>query len=149
MRETAGDAAARRSPSRGDDGFSLTEVMIAMLLMVIVLFAMISVVVLALRVTAGNATLATATESVQSRIEAARKVATTGSCTSISDVIEPSETLADGRGAQYTVSGVVDSCDDSLDSQVVRVTVTATEINGGEAGVTTSVTTDIFIKVPE
>lgn len=154
--ELRDNAAPRRSDESHDGGFSLTEVMIALLLLLIAIFAMISVVVVALRVTASNTTVSAGSEAVQSRIEEARRVAVAGSCDVMEGVVTATETVQDGRGQEIQITGVLEGgcvrktgSQQSDPAQVVRVTVTATATVDGVSTVQAQTTTDVFMKVAE
>ncbi len=139
-----------------DEGFSLTEVMIALLLLLVAIFAMISVVVIALRVTASNTTVSAGSEAVQARIEEARRVAIAGSCDVMEGVVTATETIQDGRGQNIEITGVLEGgctrktgTEQSDPAQVVRVTVTATATVEGVDTVQAQTTTDVFMKVAD
>ncbi|WP_169816435.1 type IV pilus modification PilV family protein [Demequina soli] len=140
-----------------DRGFSLTEVMVAMVILLIVMTAMISALILALTKTSAAATRATAAEAVQARIEDARSNAASGSCTVMQGVVTKTTVVYDGRKVPITIKGAVaqpngDSCkvaaagDDGDPAQILRVTVTATTTVAGLNNPLAQTTTDLFMK---
>lgn len=140
-----------------DAGFGLTEVMVAMLILMIVMGAMVSALIIALTQTAQAATRASAAEAVQARIETARVNAAAGSCSVIEGVVTSVQTVKDGRGVPITVKGTVaqpdgtpcavaGAGDDGDPPQVLRLTVTATTTVPGMANPLAETTTDIFLK---
>lgn len=141
-----------------DAGLGLAEVMVAMLILLIVILALITSVVLALQVTAGNGSRATASQFVQERVEEARRVASSGSCAVMEGVVVPDEVRLDGRGTPITISGevlnrdtlgpceVAGAGDDGDPAQIVRITVTASSDVDGVGSPAATTTTDIFMK---
>ncbi|MDN4482053.1 type IV pilus modification PilV family protein [Demequina lignilytica] len=142
----------------GDEGFGLTEVMVAMLLLVIIMMAMITAVVLALQVTARNGTTATAAEAVQQRIELVRSAAVAGDCDVIELAALPASTVTDGRGVDIAVNatlvkkGTSDACQRAASAadrdpvQVLTLTVTADSAAPDANNPVVTTTTDILMK---
>ncbi|WP_367305452.1 type IV pilus modification PilV family protein [Demequina lignilytica] len=133
-----------------DEGFGLTEVMVAMIVLALVMVAMLSIVVQGLASTARNATYATASELVQQRLEQAREISIgtdTSRCADmLASVAAVGPAVDDGRGVMITVAGTMTgTCDTTVDS-IVAVTVTATTTTPGLVSPLAETTTNIYVK---
>ena len=135
---------------RRDDGLGLTEVVIAMLLLMIVMMAMLSLIITSFRALAKNSTQATATELVTARIEYLQTVAVQGLCTNFVTEGQKTETFTDGRGVELTVSGTVTNCeqvgDPKLDPKLARVTVSVTSDQPGLPDPLVERSTTIYVR---
>lgn len=89
---------------KSDLGFSLVEIMVAMMLLALLAVAILPTLVTGLRNASMNATLATSTGLVNQQLEDAR------SRTSCGALVAPTYSVTDTRGAVLTVSRTVGSC---------------------------------------
>lgn len=110
-----------RAIERSDDGgFGLIEVVISMLLLAVLAVAFLPVLVSGIKQSAANATIATATQLVNEKLQAAQAVGTV--CANVSG-LAGSEQLTDEYGVQIGVTTVVGAC--PAGSGTVSVAVTA------------------------
>ena len=126
---------------QGDEGFGLVEIVISMMLLAILATALIPVLVQGLQQAVSNATLASATQLANEKIEQARSWKT---CT---DVAASNTSVTETHGVVLTVATTVGSCAPSAENPVsVPVTVVVTR---GDTGVIVTTTkTLVFIAVP-
>lgn len=91
-----------RATFRGDDGFSLVELVIAMFLLAVISLAILPLIITGLRISAEQATVAAATRTLNALVEEARADPT---CTTLAAVAAP-RTFQDGRGTSLTSTGL-------------------------------------------
>lgn len=139
-------------PARGDEkGFGLVEVLISMLILMVIFFALLSVLIQALQVTAANGTKATAAQLATERIELARQTAVTGDCANVRLLVEAIDSTEDGRGIPLEVTGTLDNCTQTAGSEhdqprLARVSVTVTTTADGYADPILAVSSDVYVK---
>ena len=99
--------------TRGEDGFGLTEIVVSLFILAILAVSMLPLLVQGLRVAAMNATLATATQLVQDRMEVTRATPTCAGVASQEGLIT---TAPDSRNTSYNVTGTIvgDACPATL-----------------------------------
>lgn len=135
---------------RRDEGLGLTEVMIAMLLLMIVMMAMLSLLITSFRALGANSTKATANELATARIEYLQTVAVQGLCTNFVTEAEKAESFTDGRGVELTVSGEVANCaqvgDPKLDPKLAAVTITVSTTQVGFPDPIVETETTIYVR---
>ena len=129
---------AEPDSTRGDEGFGLIEIVISMMLLAILATALIPVLVQGLQQAVSNATLASATQLANEKIEQARSWKT---CT---DVAASNTSVTEAHGVVLTIDTTVGSCAPSAENPVsVPVTVVVTR---GDTGVIVTTTrTLVFI----
>jgi prepilin-type N-terminal cleavage/methylation domain-containing protein len=98
---------------RDEDGFGLTEIVVSLFILAILSVAMLPLLVQGLRVAAMNATLATATQLVQDRMELTRSAPT---CAGVAAQVGLITTSPDSRAVSYNVTGEIigDACPATL-----------------------------------
>lgn len=135
---------------RDDSGLGLTEVVVAMLLLMIVMMAMLSLIITAFKALASNSTQATATELASARIEYLQTVAVQGLCTNFVTEGEKEETFTDGRGVELVVAGEVSNCeqtgDPKLDPKLAAVTIRVTTDQPGFPDPLVETDTTIYVR---
>ncbi|MFE4467551.1 prepilin-type N-terminal cleavage/methylation domain-containing protein [Leifsonia sp. NPDC056824] len=128
---------------RDDSGFTLIEVMVAMLLLVVVALALVPAFVSQMRATSTNTTIATASQLAGQQIDDAQSRAAT--CAALqayqTETVAP---VVDGRGVSLQPHRIVTlPCPASYPSTIqVQVTVT----KSGSSAVIASVTTLVLVK---
>lgn len=106
-----------------DDGFSLVEIVVSMLLLALLALSFLPLVIRSLTTSSSSTTLATATRLVSEQMEIVR--ATTGSCTAFTNAglgTELAREFTDPRGIDLEVHTVMEACPG--DGGVFRYTVT-------------------------
>ena len=136
---------------RDDEGFGLVEVIVSMFIVMVISFAMLSVLIQALKVTAANGTKATAAQLATERIEFARQAAVSGDCTNVRNVVEAVDGTQDGRGIPLEVTGVLANCTQTAGSEhdqprLARVTVSVTTTASGFTNPVVVTSTDVYVK---
>jgi type II secretory pathway pseudopilin PulG len=119
-----------QSGSAAESGFGMIEVVVSMLMIALLAIAVLPVLIQGLRVSADNSTLATATQILNDKLEAARSIAP--QCSLVYSSLNGTETatLVDPRGLSFRVDTVVDSCPASITSaRTIAVTVTVTRVD--------------------
>lgn len=127
--------------SRGEEGVGLIEIVISMLLLAILAVALVPILVQGLKQSASNATLASATQLANEKIEQARAWKTCG------DVVASTTSVTESRGVALTVDMTVGSCAPSAENPV-SVPVTVVVTRGDTGGVVTTTKTLVFIAEP-
>ena len=127
--------------SRGDEGFGLIEIVISIMLLAILATALVPVLVQGLQQAVSNATLASATQLANEKIEQARSWKTCG------DAVASTTSVTESHGVVLTVDTTVGSCAPSAENPVsIPVTVVVTR---GDSGVIVTTTkTLVFIAEP-
>ncbi|MEN2736632.1 prepilin-type N-terminal cleavage/methylation domain-containing protein [Microbacterium sp. X-17] len=128
---------------RDDSGFTLIEVMVAMLLLVVVALALVPAFVSQMRATSTNTTIATASQLAGQQIDDAQSRAAT--CAALQSYqTETVPAVVDGRGVSLQPHRIVTlPCPASYPSTIqVKVTVTLS----GSSSVIASVTTLVLVK---
>ena len=128
---------------RDDSGFTLIEVMVAMLLLVVVALALVPAFVSQMRATSTNTTIATASQLAGQQIDDAQSRAAT--CAALQAYqTETVPSVVDGRGVSLQAHRIVAlPCPASYPSTIqVQVTVTLS----GSSAVIASVTTLVLVK---
>ena len=113
---------------RGDGagGFSLVEVVIAMVILGIVAMALIPVLWQGITFSSQQSTVATATRQLNALIEQARDGQ---SCAALSDVAAP-KTFADGSGRSFEISGARGDCIPCPSATGAPISLTLTAVQG-------------------
>lgn len=113
MRLIRAASPASTPTARDDDGFGLTEIVVSLFILAILSIAMLPLLVQGLRVAAMNATLATATQLVQDRLELTRATPTCAGVAAQEGLIT---TSPDSRAVSYNVTGEIvgDACPATL-----------------------------------
>lgn len=126
---------------RCDEGFGLIEIVISMMLLAILATALVPVLVQGLQQAVSNATLASATQLANEKIEQARSWKT------CADAVGSNTSVTESHGVVLTVATTVGACAPSAENPVsVPVTVVVTR---GDTGVIVTTTkTLVFIAVP-
>lgn len=128
-----------RSDTR-DLGFSLIEIMVAMMLLAVLALAVLPTLVTGLRTAATNATLATSTGLVNQQLEDARSRTTCGA------LAAPPFSATDTRGAVLTVTRSVASCPVGGYPRAISVSISVTR---AVTGVTvSSASTLVYVEGP-
>lgn len=128
--------------AKGDRGFGVIEIMVAMMLFAIVSMAIIPSLVAALRTSSNNATIATATGLVNEQMEDARSHAPSA-CGSLA---APDYTVTDTRGVMLKVVRTVPTCPSTGYPHAMPVSVQVTRLDTGAA--LSSATTLVFVEGP-
>jgi prepilin-type N-terminal cleavage/methylation domain len=133
---------AKPDISRGhEEGFGLIEILISMMLLAILAVALIPILVQGLKQSASNATLASATQLANEKIEQARAWKTCG------EAVASNSTVTDTRGVSLTITTTVGACAPSAENPV-SVPVTVVVTRGDTGGVVTTTKTLAFIAGP-
>ncbi|WP_166804552.1 prepilin-type N-terminal cleavage/methylation domain-containing protein [Cryobacterium algoritolerans] len=128
-----------RSDTR-DLGFSLIEIMVAMMLLAVLALAVLPTLVTGLRTAATNTTLATSTGLVNQQLEDARSRTTCGA------LAAPPFSATDTRGAVLTVTRSVASCPVGGYPRAISVSISVTR---AATGVTvSSARTLVYVEGP-
>jgi Tfp pilus assembly protein PilV len=140
-----------RPRRRDDEGFGLVEVVVSMMILMILFFALLTVLIRALEVTAANGTKATAAQLATERIELARQTAVTGDCSNVRLVVEAVDSTVDGRGIPLTVTGTVGNCTQTAGSEhdqprLARVSVTVTTTANGYSNPIVATASDVYVR---
>ena len=114
-----------RRSAIGTDGFSLVEVIIAMLLLGVIAMALLPALWQGIRYSSQQSATATATRHLNSLIEDARATPT---CAMLSTVTS-SSSISDGKGATVDIAGTYDTTG-CAKGAAVPVTLTATDDTG-------------------
>lgn len=122
-----------------------------MVIIMILMMALLSVIIQALRVSVANGTRASAAQFATERIEKAREAAVSGDCTNVKGVIEAVANEVDGRGTPLKISGTVANCSQTVgnahsEPRLARVTVTVTTSASGFKNPIVTTSSDIYVK---
>jgi len=134
---------------RDERGFSLIEIVVSMFLLALLVISFAPVLINTLKLTARNATIATATQIVSQQIEAVRAVrsstATVPSCDDIRQFLLVTQPpVVDPRGVTLTAGwDTFTTCTASVSPGFVRVKVSVTQ--AGYSTATASASTLIFV----
>lgn len=109
---------------RSESGFGLIEVVISMFLLAVLAVAFLPLLVQSLRQSSSNATLATATQLVNERLELVQSAG--GSCSSIGTFAVES-TFDDSQGVTIALSTTVGTCPDATGTVLVTSSATRTD----------------------
>ena len=109
---------------RADEGFGLIEVVISMLVLAVLAIAFLPVLVSGIKQSAANATLATATQLVNERLQVAQGAGTV--CSNLTGLAGSSQ-LTDRYGVQINVTTVVGTCPAGTGTVSVSVTAVRTD----------------------
>jgi prepilin-type N-terminal cleavage/methylation domain-containing protein len=123
-------------PARADDGFGITEVVVSMLILAILSMALLPVLIMGLKQSASNATLASATQLVNDRIRAAQSLGPV--CTSVATAAGTT-TITDPRGIALLATTTVGTCPTGVGTVSVSTVVTRTDTGDELASATTLV----------
>lgn len=104
---------------RAEDGFGIVEVVVSMLVLAILAIAFLPVLISGIRQSASNATVATATQLVNEKLQLAQ--ASSPTCTNIS-VLAGEEDFLDDYGVTITVTTTVAACPAGTGTVEVGVT---------------------------
>jgi Tfp pilus assembly protein PilV len=128
--------------ARNDDGFGLTEIVVSLFILAILAISMLPLLVQGLTVAAMNATLATATQLVQDRVEFTR---TTPTCAGVAAQEGLVTTSPDSRNISYNVTGTIvgDACPAALPG-LIEFTVDVAR-NDDPSAILASATTLVLI----
>jgi prepilin-type N-terminal cleavage/methylation domain-containing protein len=118
--------ASRRRSADADDGFGIVEIVVSMLILAILSMALLPVLIMGLKQSAANTTLATATQLVNDRIRAAQALGPV--CTNVATAAGL-QSLTDPRGVQLQATTVVGSCPVGVGT--VNVTTTVVRLDTG------------------
>lgn len=133
-----------RMDRRGEDdsqrGFTLVEVLVSLMILMLLALTMYPILVQGLTVSAKNATLATATALVNGQLEGARAQT---SCAAITNV---TLTTVDERGVSLTVTRVRGTCPGSGYPTSVPVVASVTRVDTGVVLATAK--TSIYVEAP-
>jgi len=119
---------------RDDEGFGMVEVVVSMLMIALLAIAVLPILIQGLRVSATNSTIATATQILNDKLEAARSIAP--QCSLVYSTLNGTETatVVDPRGVSFRVDTVVDTCPASITTaRTVAVSVSVTRIDTNAA----------------
>ena len=119
---------------RDDEGFGMVEVVVSMLMIALLAIAVLPILIQGLRVSATNSTIATATQILNDKLEAARSIAP--QCSLVYSTLNGTETstVVDPRGVSFRVDTVVDTCPASIPTaRTVAVSVSVTRIDTNAA----------------
>lgn len=108
--------------SQDDGGFSLVEVVVAVVLLGLVAIAILPALVMGLQATAAQSSVATSTREVSQMIDSARQQTT---CAGLAQALQ-AQTFSDGRGRSLTVTGTIDNLTGATCPTLAHVSVTAT-----------------------
>ena len=117
----------RTTAARADEGFGMVEVLVSMLILAILSMALLPVLIMGLKQSATNSTLAAATQLVNDRIRAAQALGPV--CTSVATAAGMM-TLTDPRGSELQATTVVGSCPTGVGT--VSVTTTVVRVDTGD-----------------
>ena len=109
---------------RSDDGFGLIEIVISMFLLAVLAMAFLPLLVQSLKQSAANATLVTATQLVNERLELVQSAG--GTCSSIGAFAVDS-TFDDAQGVTIALSTTVGTCPDATGTVLVTSIATRTD----------------------
>jgi prepilin-type N-terminal cleavage/methylation domain-containing protein len=123
-----------------DSGFSLVEIMVALMLLAVMAVAILPMLVTGLRNASMNATLATSTGLVNQQLEDARSRTTCGALPSTPF------SVTDTRGAVLNVTRTVASCPVSGYPRAISVTVSVARATTGVA--VSSASTLVYVEGP-
>jgi len=116
-----------RTSRRNQSGFSLVEVVIAMLLLAIIAVALLPPLVNGIRFSAEQSVTATATRHLNSLVEEARASPT---CTSLIGVAAPQDVTGSGGAVLFRSSGAVGACSSATPETTVSLDLIATSPSG-------------------
>ena len=108
-----------------EDGFGLIEIVVSMLILALLAVAFLPLLVQGLKASSSNATLATATQLVNQKMESASAVSTCSGATALGGV----SSLTDPRGVTIQVTTTVASC--PTGAGTVKVASTAVRTDTG------------------
>lgn len=114
----------QRRSTQLDDGFGLVEVVVSMLVLAVLALALLPLLIQGLKVSASNATMATATQLVDSAMDAASSVTT---CNSLVTGTAPS---SDSRGNALSIVKTRATCPSTFPG-TVSYSVTVTRVDTG------------------
>lgn len=121
-----------RRQSRGNDGFSLVEVVIAMFLIGLIAVALLPALWQGISLSSQQSATATATRHLYALIEEARAAQ---SCAGLSAITAP-DSIPDGKGAMVVIAGTydTDTCPVGVTpiGEAIAVTLTATDSSGAQ-----------------
>jgi type II secretory pathway pseudopilin PulG len=109
---------------RAQDGFGIVEVVVSMLVLAILAIAFLPVLIQGIRQSASNASVATATQLVNEKLQLAQ--ASSPTCTNIS-VLAGEEDFLDDYGVTITVTTTVAACPAGTGTVEVGVTAVRTD----------------------
>jgi type II secretory pathway pseudopilin PulG len=109
---------------RAEDGFGIVEVVVSMLVLAILAIAFLPVLIQGIRQSASNASVATATQLVNEKLQLAQASGPT--CTNIS-VIAGEEDFLDDYGVTIHVTTTVGTCPAGTGTVEVAVTAVRTD----------------------
>ncbi len=121
--------------ARDDEaGFGLIEIVVSMFILALLAVAFLPLLVQGLKTSAANATLATATQLVNQKMESASAVSTCTGVTAIAGV----SSLTDPRGVTIQVTTTVAACPTGGTTGTVKVSSVAVRTDTGATLVTGS-----------
>lgn len=123
---------------RDESGFGLIEIVVSMFVLAVLALAFLPLLVNGLKQSAANATLATATQLVNERLEQVRSGGAT--CSTVGTYAVDS-TFQDAQGVDLTISTTVGPCPDATGT--VLVSTVATRADTGQVLVEAS--TRVFL----
>lgn len=126
--------------SESERGFTMVEVLVSLMILMLLALAMYPTLIQGLKVSASNATLATATALVNAQLENARSQT---SCAAIANV---TQTTVDERGVSLTVSRTRGTCPGSGYPTSVPVVASVTRDDTGVVLATAK--TSIYVEAP-
>lgn len=114
----------RNDPDTVDAGFGLIEIVVSMMVLAILAIAFLPVLIQGLQRSAANATLATATQLVNERMELVQ--ASGATCSSIGTFAVES-TFVDEQNVEIRLTTTVGTCPDATGTVLVTTTATRTD----------------------
>lgn len=106
---------------RADDGFGLVEVIVSMVILAVIAIAFLPVLIQGMKQSVANATLATATQLVNEKLQLAQASGPT--CTNVT-LVAGEEDFVDDHGVTIHVTTTVGTCPVAVGTIEVAVTAT-------------------------
>jgi type II secretory pathway pseudopilin PulG len=130
--------------ARGEDGFGIIEIVVAMFILAIIAIAALPLLVQGLQLTALNATRSTATQLVNDQLELARSQDST--CSTVATLSGDAPPTTDPRGVVLKVTRAISACPTTTAAYPTTVTMTVTVRRQSTGAVLSSAVTRIYVK---